>query len=185
MLPCYVPLTKLLLPTVSHPTKTATVLLIQDGHHSHISLEYQKNQWQQCHHSMPSLNTTHLLQPFDLAVFPPVKKAWKTEGASFFKTCFLEYEMKPAPQNPPMQWFGFKEASHSLPIKLLADVLSPRLKLKLWMWTMMRPKSQILLAPAVDMKLLPLHSNHQKLDCRILCRNSWSQEKSSSSGKEK
>ena len=70
--------TKLFLPAVSHLTKTAPVVLIQDGHHSHISLELI----QQARDNNVVLlclppNTTHLLQPLDVGVFAPVKKAWK------------------------------------------------------------------------------------------------------------
>ena len=70
--------TKLFLPAVSHLTKTAPVILLQDGHHSHISLELIKqaranNVVLLC---LPP-NTTHLLQPLDIGVFAPMKKAWK------------------------------------------------------------------------------------------------------------
>ena len=70
--------TKLFLPAVAHLTKTAPVFLIQDGHHSHISLELIRRARDNnivilC---LPP-NTTHLLQPFDIAVFAPIKKEWK------------------------------------------------------------------------------------------------------------
>ena len=70
--------TKLFLPAVAHLTKTAPVFLIQDGHHSHISLELIRRAGDNnivilC---LPP-NTTHLLQPFDIAVFAPIKKEWK------------------------------------------------------------------------------------------------------------
>ena len=57
---------------------TSPVFLIQDGHHSHISLElirraHDNNIVILC---LPP-NTTHLLQPFDIAIFAPVKKEWK------------------------------------------------------------------------------------------------------------
>lgn len=70
--------TKLLLPAVSHLTETGPVVLVQDGHHSHISLDLirrarENNVILLC---LPP-NTTHLLQPLDVGAFSPVKKAWK------------------------------------------------------------------------------------------------------------
>ena len=70
--------TKLFLPAVAYLTKTAPVVLLQDGHHSHISLELIKRARDNnviilC---LPP-NTTHLLQPLDIAVFAPLKKAWR------------------------------------------------------------------------------------------------------------
>ena len=70
--------TKLFLPAVAHLTKTAPVFLIQDGHHSHISLELIRRARDNnivilC---LPS-NTTHLLQPFGIAIFAPIKNEWK------------------------------------------------------------------------------------------------------------
>ena len=69
---------KLFIPAVSHLTKTGPVVLIQDGHHSHISLELIRKA-RENHIILLCLppNTTHLLQPFDLAVFSPLKKAWR------------------------------------------------------------------------------------------------------------
>lgn len=70
---------KLFLPAVQHLTETGPVLLFLDGHHSHISLELirkarENNITIMC---LPP-NTTHLLQPLDLSVFAPLKKAWKS-----------------------------------------------------------------------------------------------------------
>ena len=69
---------KLFLPSVSHLTESAPVLLFLDGHHSHISVELIKKARDSnililC---LPP-NTTHLLQPLDVGVFPPVKAAWR------------------------------------------------------------------------------------------------------------
>ena len=62
--------TKLFLPAVAYLTKTAPVLMILDGHHSHISLELIR----QAHSNILLLclppNITHLLQPLDAVVFP-------------------------------------------------------------------------------------------------------------------
>ena len=71
--------TKLFLPAISSLTETGPVILIQDGHHSHISLELIATARDNkvillC---LPP-NCTHLLQPFDVGVSAPLKKAWKT-----------------------------------------------------------------------------------------------------------
>ena len=69
---------KLFLPTISHLTKEAPVLLFLDGHYSHISLELIK-QAQSNNVILLCLppNTTHFLQPLDVGVFAPLKSAWR------------------------------------------------------------------------------------------------------------
>ena len=76
---CYLSwFTKLFIPAVSHLTKTAPVILFQDGHHSHISLELiRKARANNVTILCLPPNCTHLLQPFDVGVFGPLKKAWK------------------------------------------------------------------------------------------------------------
>ena len=69
---------KLFLPSVSHLTKEAPVLLFFNGHYSHISMELIKEAQSNnvillC---LPP-NTTHLLQPLDVGVFAPLKSAWR------------------------------------------------------------------------------------------------------------
>ena len=54
------------------------MLLIFDGHHSHISFELIELAWKNNIHllCLPP-HTTHLLQPLDVGVFGPLKQAWK------------------------------------------------------------------------------------------------------------
>lgn len=68
---------KLFLPAVSHLTKRAPVILLQDGHHSHISIELILARANHVVLLCLPPNTTHLLQPLDIGVFAPMKKAWK------------------------------------------------------------------------------------------------------------
>ena len=68
---------KLFLPAVTHLTKSSSVHLLFDGHHSHISLELirvarENNVKLFC---LPS-NCTHIVQPLDMGVFGPMKKVW-------------------------------------------------------------------------------------------------------------
>ena len=69
---------KMFLPAVKHLTSKNPVLLIFDGHHSHISFELielaRKNN---IHLLCLPPHTTHLLQPLDVGVFGPLKQAWK------------------------------------------------------------------------------------------------------------
>ena len=69
---------KLFLLAVKHLTAKAPVVLIFDGHHSHISLELielaKKNS---IHLLCLPPHSTHLLQPLDVGVFGPVKSTWK------------------------------------------------------------------------------------------------------------
>lgn len=66
------------LPAVKHLTSKNPVLLIFDGHHSHISFELielaRKNN---IHLLCLPPHTTHPLQPLDVGVFGPLKQAWK------------------------------------------------------------------------------------------------------------
>jgi len=68
---------KLFLPAVAHLTKSSSVYLLFDGHHSHISLELirvarENNVKLFC---LPP-NCTHIVQPLDVGVFGPMKKVW-------------------------------------------------------------------------------------------------------------
>ena len=69
---------KMFLPAVKHLAEKNPVLLIFDGHHSHISLELiQLARDNNIHlHCLPP-HSTHLLQPLDVGVFGPVKAAWR------------------------------------------------------------------------------------------------------------
>ena len=54
------------------------MLLIFDGHHSHISLELiELARENNIHLLCLPPHTTHLLQPLDVGVFGPLKQAWK------------------------------------------------------------------------------------------------------------
>ena len=69
---------KMFVPAVRHLTKTGKVVLFFDGHYSHLSLPLiEKARSEgiilQC---LPP-NATHVLQPLDVGVFGPMKKAWK------------------------------------------------------------------------------------------------------------
>ena len=69
---------KMFIPAVKHLTTKHPVLLVFDGHHSHISLDLinfasENNIHLLC---LPP-HTTHLLQPLDVSVFGPVKAVWK------------------------------------------------------------------------------------------------------------
>ena len=69
---------KLFVPSVQGLLESGPVVLIFDGHHSHISvelLEYAraKNVHLVC---LPS-HTSHILQPMDVGVFGPMKATWK------------------------------------------------------------------------------------------------------------
>ena len=52
---------------------TRPVLIIEDGHSSHISMEVIKLAQEDMHLLFLPSNTTHLLQPLDVAVFNPFK----------------------------------------------------------------------------------------------------------------
>lgn len=71
--------TRLFLRAVAHLTKTATVLLLLDGHHPHISLDLIRTA---CDSNVILLclptNTTHPLQPLDAGVFGPLKTTWRS-----------------------------------------------------------------------------------------------------------
>ena len=66
------------LPAVRHLLKTGPVVLFFDGHVSHLALDLLKEARSECVHlyTLPS-NTTHVLQPLDVAVYGPVKTAWR------------------------------------------------------------------------------------------------------------
>lgn len=69
---------KMFVPAVKHLTASFPVVLIFDGHHSHISIELidiarRSNVHLLC---LPP-HSTHLLQPLDVGVFGPVKATWK------------------------------------------------------------------------------------------------------------
>lgn len=71
--------TRLFLRAVAHLTKTATVLLLLDVHHPHISLDLIRTA---CDSNVILLclppNTTHPLQPLDAGVFGPLKTTWRS-----------------------------------------------------------------------------------------------------------
>lgn len=69
---------KLFVPAVTSLTKTGSVILFLDGHYSHISLELTHHAKSQGIHlyCLPS-HLTHILQPLDVGVYGPAKKAWK------------------------------------------------------------------------------------------------------------
>ena len=69
---------KMFLPGVKHLTSNHSVLLIFDGHHSHISLDLIRSARENNVHllCLPP-HTTHFLQPLDVGVFGPVKATWK------------------------------------------------------------------------------------------------------------
>jgi len=69
---------KLFLPSVSNKLETGPVILVLDGHASHINLELielarEKGVILMC---LPS-HTTHALQPLDVDIYGPVKKSWR------------------------------------------------------------------------------------------------------------
>lgn len=68
---------KLFLPAVNHLLHTGPVLLFVDGHHSHLSLPLIRTAKEKGVHlyCLPP-HTTHILQPLDVGVFGPIKKAW-------------------------------------------------------------------------------------------------------------
>ena len=69
---------KMFVPAVKNLTTKAPVVLIFDGHHSHISIELiELAQRNRIHLLCLPPHSTHLLQPLDIAVFGPMKAAWK------------------------------------------------------------------------------------------------------------
>ena len=69
---------KMFLPAVKHLTINHPVLLIFDGHHSHISLELiELARANNIHLLCLPPHSTHLLQPLDVGVFGPVKATWR------------------------------------------------------------------------------------------------------------
>ena len=73
--------------------KEGPVVLFVDGHHSHLSFPLIRMAREKSVHLMclPP-HTTHILQPLDVGVFGPVKKAWK-EIIKSFKTRTLGVEI--------------------------------------------------------------------------------------------
>ena len=69
---------KLFLPSVQHLLLEAPVVLFVDGHNSHLSLSLVRTAIEKRVHLMclPP-HTTHILQPLDVGVYGPVKKAWQ------------------------------------------------------------------------------------------------------------
>ena len=69
---------KMLLPAVEPLLAEAPVVLFVDGHHSHLSLPLLCRAHEKGVHLMclPP-HTTHILQPLDVGVYGPVKKAWQ------------------------------------------------------------------------------------------------------------
>ena len=53
-------------------------MLFVDGHHSHLSLPLlRKARESRVHLMCLPPHTTHILQPLDVGVYGPVKKAWR------------------------------------------------------------------------------------------------------------
>ena len=77
---------KCFLPAVDNLLQDAPVLLFVDGHHSHLSLSLLRRAREKGVHliCLPP-HTTHILQPLDVGVYGPMKKAWK-EIVKSFKT---------------------------------------------------------------------------------------------------
>ena len=86
-------------PSSGHDQEGPSVILFFDGHYSHVNLYVirvaQENNITLV--TLPPPNTTHALQPLDVGVFAPMKKAWqklktehkrKTLGRSIDKTMF-------------------------------------------------------------------------------------------------
>ena len=65
---------KLFLPAVDHLLHTGPVLLLVDGHYSHVSLPLIRTAKEKGVHlyCLPP-HTTHILQPLDVGVYGPVK----------------------------------------------------------------------------------------------------------------
>jgi len=66
-------------PAVKHLLSTGPVILIFDGHYSHMSFSLIKKARELGIHllCLPP-NTTHVLQPLDVGVFEPVKQCWRS-----------------------------------------------------------------------------------------------------------
>lgn len=57
---------------------TGNVILLFDGHHSHINLSLAKEANDRgVHLVLLPPNTTHALQPLDVGVFAPMKTQWQ------------------------------------------------------------------------------------------------------------
>ena len=89
---------KLLVPAVDSLLSEGPVVLFVDGHHSHLSLPLVRTAREKGVHifCLPP-HTTHVLQPLDVGVYGPVKKAWQgivksykttTLGANITKEAF-------------------------------------------------------------------------------------------------
>ena len=85
-------------PSSGHDQEGPGVILFFDGHYSHVNLDVIRVA-QENNITLVTLppNTTHALQPLDVGVFAPMKKAWqklmtehkrKTQGRSIDKTMF-------------------------------------------------------------------------------------------------
>jgi hypothetical protein len=71
-------LQKMFLPATSHLREIGPVVLLFDGHHSHISIQLiQICRESRIHLMLLPSNTTHVLQPLDVGVYGPLKQAWK------------------------------------------------------------------------------------------------------------
>ena len=66
-------------PAVRHLLRTGPVVLLFDGHFSHMSIHLIKKALSLGIHlfCLPP-NTTHVLQPLDVGVFGPMKQCWRT-----------------------------------------------------------------------------------------------------------
>ena len=67
------------MPAAKHILTSGTMVLLFDGHFSHISLNLVTiSRENRVHHMLLPSNTTHVLQTLDVGVYGPVKQAWKT-----------------------------------------------------------------------------------------------------------
>ena len=91
---------------------TGPVVLFFDGHVSHLALDLLKEARNECVHLYTLLsNTTHVLQPLDVAVYVPVKTAWRK--------VLQEYKIKTRASNADNKVFG------ALLAKLLNHSVTP------------------------------------------------------------
>lgn len=69
---------KMFLPATKHVAKKLPVILFFDGHHSHLSIKLiELARAHNVHLFCFPPHCTHILQPLDVAVFGPVKAAWR------------------------------------------------------------------------------------------------------------
>ena len=93
---------KMYLPAIDHLLQTGPVVLFVDGHQSHLSLSLIRLAKEKGVHPycLPP-HSTHVLQPLDVGVYGPIKRAWKRilkgniswyvniPGPRYISECFL------------------------------------------------------------------------------------------------